>query len=71
MKKTLCLLGAVLVTSTVTISCSKQEDTPRNYYGVQPENNGTPKQAYYTLFGALIAFSIFLLVMLKKLKNKK
>lgn len=69
MKKTLYLLGAI--TSTLVTSCSKQEDTPRNYYGVQPENNTTPKEAFYALFVGFLLSGILLVWFLKKLKNKK
>ena len=72
MKKTLLLFGAVLTISTVMLSCSKQEETPRNYYGVQPvDSQGTPKEAYYAFFGALLLIIFLVLWLLKKMGNKK
>ena len=72
MKKTLCLFGATMIVSTVLTSCSKQEEAPKNYYGVQPvEAQGTPKEAYYAFFGGLVVIIILVLWLLKKLGSKK
>jgi flagellar biogenesis protein FliO len=72
MKKNFFLFGAVFAISTVMWSCSKQEETPRNYYGVQPtEAHGTPKEAYYAFFGSLLLIIFLILWLLKKMSNKK
>lgn len=71
MKKTLFILGAMMIASTVFTSCSKEEsNTPRNYYGVEPVNNGTPKEAYYAFFGGIIFIVFVILWLLKKMKSK-
>jgi hypothetical protein len=72
MKKTLFILGATMIASTVFTSCSKEESsTPRNYYGVEPVNNGTPKEAYYAFFGGIMLIIFGILWLLKKMKAKK
>lgn len=72
MKKTLYLLGATVLTTTI-MSCSKEElqEKPKNYYGIEPANNGTPKEAYYAFFGGILCIVIFILWLLKKAGNSK
>ncbi len=70
MKKEIYLFGAVLVlTSTLTLSCTKQEQPKKNYYGVTPENQGVSQAAYYTFAGLIIALAVFLAWGWKKIKK--
>ncbi len=74
MKKNLLLFTAtgVLMTSTVTTftGCTKEEDAPvKNYFGVEPEGNGTPKEAYYALFGGVVVVFILIVYGLKKIRK--
>lgn len=73
MKKTLCLFGATLSTVIVVTSCSEEttKEPARNYYGVQPENNGTTKEAYYAFFAGILVFIFSILYLLKRMRNKK
>lgn len=72
MKKTLFILGATMIASMAFTSCSEDVlDAPKNYYGVQPVNNGTPKEAYYAFFGGIILIVFGILWLLKKMKTKK
>lgn len=71
MKKTLFIFGAMMIASTVFTSCSKEEpSTPRNYYGVEPVNNGTPKEAYYAFFAGIVLIGFGVLWLLKKASKK-
>jgi len=72
MKKTIFILGASLITSTVLFSCSKEsvKETPKNYYGVEPANNGTPKEAYYAFFAGIVLIGFGVLWLLKKASKK-
>ncbi len=71
MKKTLFILGAMMIASTVFTSCSKEEpSTPRNYYGVELVNNGTPKEAYYAFFAGIVLIGFGVLWLLKKASKK-
>jgi hypothetical protein len=73
MKKTLCLFGAVMIASVALTSCTKEEvpEKPKNYYGVEPSSNGTPKEAYYALFGAIVIVLALVSIGLRKLRNKR
>lgn len=73
MKKTLSLFGAVLIASTAFTSCSTEEvvEKPKNYFGTEPESNGTPKEAYYAFFGGLLLIIFLVLWGLKKISNTK
>ena len=71
MKKTLFIFGATLIASTVFTSCSKEDSTHKKYYGVEPVNSGTPKEAYYAFFGGIMAIIFGILWLLKKMKTKK
>ncbi len=71
MKKTLFIFGAMMIASTVFTSCSKEEpSTPRNYYGVELVNNGTPKEAYYAFFAGIVLIGFGVLWLLKKASKK-
>ncbi len=72
MKKTIFILGASLITSTILFSCSKEsvKETPKNYYGVEPVNNGTPKEAYYAFFVGIVLIGFIILWLLKKMGKK-
>ena len=72
MKKTIFILGASLITSTVLFSCSNksEKETPKNYYGVEPINNGTPKEAYYAFFAGIVIIGFGILLLLKKMNKK-
>ena len=70
MKKTLLLFGATTILATSFVSCTKQEEKPKNYYGVQSDDtSGTPKEAYYALFIAIVGI-IFLVGWLIKRASK-
>lgn len=68
MKNSLYLFGAVLILAT-TVSCSKEEPVKKNYYGVTPENQGVPKEAYYTFAGAILFLAVLLAWLWKKIKK--
>lgn len=72
MKKSILLFTAVSFV-LLNYSCNKQdENVPvKNYYGVQPENNGTPKAAYITLGISSLALLIFFAWLFKRIKNKR
>jgi len=72
MKKGLLLFTAVGFV-LMNYSCEKQDETVpvKNYYGVQPESNGTPKAAYVTLLGASVLLIILFTWMFKKMKGGK
>lgn len=72
MKKTLYLFGATMIAPIAFVSCTKQEEQPKNYYGVQQptESHGTPKEAYYAFFGAIVVIGILLMWFLKKAGKK-
>lgn len=73
MKKTFYLFGAVALTATTVMSCSTDEAPakPKNYYGVDDGTSGTPKEAYYALFGAIVLVVILIAVGIKKMGQKK
>ena len=62
-----------MLTTVAITGCSKAEtkEQPRNYYGVQAENNGTPKEAYYAFFGGIVVIVFVVLYLLKKMGAKK
>ena len=73
MKKTLFLFGATMLLLTTFTSCTTQDDTPakpKNYYGTEPEGNGTPKEAYYAFSVGVVCLLLFLFWFLKKLRKK-
>lgn len=70
MKKTYHLFG-VLAATSIMMSCSEQEEQPKNYYGVQPQDeHGTPKEAYYAFFGGILVLVIGLVWLIKRLGRK-
>lgn len=71
MKKTLCLFGATFAIAVT--SCSKETTTekPKNYYGVQSDDNGTAKEAYYAFFGGILVLVFGILYLLKKMGGRK
>lgn len=72
MKKGLLLFTAVGFV-LMNYSCEKQDESVpvKNYYGVQPENNGTPKAAYTTLAISSVALLIFFAWLFKKMKGNR
>jgi hypothetical protein len=70
MKKTFLFLGATLATASTFISCT-QETKTKNYYGVEQDNAGIPKEAYWTFFAVLIGFGLFLLWIFKRASKNK
>lgn len=73
MRKTLFLFGAMLTTMATFTSCSKEDSVKptKNYYGVEPASNGTPKEAYYAFFGGVLAIVFVVVWLLKKMNSKK
>ncbi len=73
MKKTFCLFGVTLMTATMLVSCSKEEvvEKPKNYFGTDPVGDGTPKEAYYAFFGAILFIVVLLAWGLKKMREGK
>ena len=72
MKKTIFLFGAAMILSATFTSCASQDTPakPKNYYGVEPVDNGTPKEAYYAFAGGLVLLLIFLAWAFKKMKKR-
>jgi hypothetical protein len=71
MKKTLILFAAAAATSVSFTSCTKQEEKPKNYYGVEPAaGSDAPKEGYYAMFGGVILFIIFIVWVLKRSAKK-
>lgn len=66
-KNTLFILGAMAFAA-----CSKIEEQPvkKNYYGVDPGNNGTPTEAYYTLLVVIVVIVILVSWGINKMKSK-
>lgn len=62
--------GVLMSTVTTFTGCAKQEKAPvKNYFGVEPEGNGTPKEAYYALFGGVVIVFILIAYGLKKIRK--
>jgi hypothetical protein len=76
MKKTLFLCGTTmaLVPIMSLTSCTTKEDVPakpKNYYGVEQEGNGAPKEAYIALFLGIVGVCLLVAWGLKKLSSKR
>lgn len=71
MKKSVLLFAtaSVLMTTVTFTACKPKEDVPKNYYGVQSENNANPDA--WKAFGATVLLLTILIVWgIKKLKKK-
>jgi len=72
MKKGILLFTAIGFV-LMNYSCEKQDESVpvKNYYGVQPESNGTPKAAYTTLAVSAVVLLIFFAWLFKKMKGNR
>lgn len=70
MKKNFLMFTVASVLMT-TSSCDFTSETqaPKNYYGVQSDENKTPQKAYITLFCVIVGLCIFILWGIKRLKK--
>lgn len=65
----------VLVLFSLSVSffsCSSETEVQKkNYYGVEPENHGVPKNAYIALFGTLFVLGGLIVYGVNKIRNNK
>ena len=73
MKKSVLLFAtaSVLMTTVTFTACKPKEQTPKNYYGVQSDDNGGVNSDAYKAFGAIVlVLSILIAIGIKRLKKK-